>query len=357
MSSLLDGLKDKSINKADRSILPQDVYNKLLHSKRTVFFAGAGFSKAWDSNYPLGFTLFSITNLSKLRKEYNFFKVATSLGIKVPESSSPEFEKKCYEYFSEIKFHLDIYKRYPSLMPSYLNLTIIIALEDEIRLFIKNRFIELVGIEELELSVDKDSKHSFIPFFERLIKKNCLPSIITTNYDFIFEKILNNLSVSITLNRGVIDKAKFVKKEWHEQKLDLLKLNGGFEIYRSPSGSFHADYSNTCESPNIILPSQDQNYDDKYFKTVFVKSAEKLREADILVFIGYSLPKEDHTIRFLLKNFVDSHSKDKEIILIDRDLESAQKVQITALSLFPSIADQEGIYALNGSFNDLTSVS
>ena len=194
MSSLLDSLKSKSTgNMGNKSILPGDVYNKLIHSKRTVFFTGAGFSKAWNSDYPLGFTLFSITDFTKLKNEYNFFKVANSLGIEVPDSSSPEFEKKCYEYFSEIKFHLDIYKRYPSLMPSYLNPTIVIALENEIKLFIKTRFKELVGINELGVPHSGDSKHCFIPFFENLLKKDCLPSIITTNYDFIFEKVFSHL--------------------------------------------------------------------------------------------------------------------------------------------------------------------
>jgi len=353
MSSLLQELKNEAVKKPNKSILPDSALNKLINSKHTVFFAGAGFSKAWSSDYPLGFSLFSITDLTTLKKKYNFLKIADSLCIDVPKSNSDDFDKECYEYFSEIKFHLDIYKRYPSLMPTFLNLTLIEALEQEIKLFIKERFVSLVGDEELQVPASDDSKHVLIPFFELLFQKGCFPAIITTNYDYIFEKILNSLSEDITLNRGVIDKARFDNKEWHKNKVDLFKLNGGFEIHKNDNGSFCADYDIVGRAPNIILPSQEQNYDDKYFKTVFVKSAEKLREAHVLVFIGYSLPKEDHTIRFLLKNFVDSKALNKEIIIVGRNLAGAKEVHEKASLLFPSIAEAEGIYALDGSINDL----
>ena len=171
--------------------------------------------------------------------------------------------------------------------------------------------------------------------------------------EHVFEKILNFVTPDFTLNRGVIDEDKFNKKEWYTEKVNLFKLNGGFEIKRNGSNSYCADYSSTNTPSNIILPSQEQNYTDKYFKTVFVKSAEKLREADLLVFIGYSLPEEDHTIRFLLKNFVDSNSQEKEIIIIGRNISSATEIQNKALLLFPSISSSDGVYALNGSFDDL----
>jgi hypothetical protein len=97
------------------------------------------------------------------------------------------------------------------------------------RLFIKERFAEIVDQQELTLSTKKDKSHPFIPLFKDLLSKQPNVSFISTNYDFIIEKILHQLNMDITINRGEIDTAKFNKKQWHEAKVSLYKLNGGFD--------------------------------------------------------------------------------------------------------------------------------
>lgn len=354
MTILLESINDKATKVNCKPISPEEICTKLSNVERSVsFFVGAGFSKAWDESYPLGNDLFSIKKISTLKRKYNFFKVAEDLRIIEPAPRSKEYSKDCYNYFKEIKFHLDIFKRYPSLMPNYLDSTLIIALEKEMKSFIKSRFIETVGEKELELKSTSDKNHRFIPFFDKLLKIGVKTSFVTTNYDFIIEKILINMSMDIHLNKGVIDQAKFDSKEWHKVKVDLFKINGGFEVFKDPSGLFYLDYNEKEKSPNIILPSPEQNYDDKYFKSVFVKSANKLRESNTLVFIGYSLPVEDHTISFLLKNFTDTHREDKEVIIIGRSLSSAQSIHEKASKLFPSIHEKDGIYSCDGSFDDV----
>ena len=333
--------------------------NKKINGNETgiVFFTGAGFSKAWKSDYPLGFDLFSIQNITTIKDKYNFFKVADDLEISIPQKTSNSYPKDCYEFFKEIKFHLDIYKRYPSLSPNFLDPSTIIALEAEMRSFVVTRFEELVGIEELKLTNKKDGKHVFSIYFNKLTQESCNISFISTNYDLIIEKIFFSQNKKIMLNRGTLDTENFSNKKWHPNKVDLFKINGGFEVECLNSNEFCVNHSKKLTTPHIILPSKEQNYSDKYYKNVFIKSASKLRGADLLIFIGYSLPIEDQTIQFLLKNFKDSHNTNKEIVIIDYNLDVAEEIMGKVKKLFPNIASKGGIYAYEGNFEGFVSQS
>ena len=324
--------------------------------RNTIFFCGAGFSKAWDSDYPTGMQLFAID--TKDSEEQNFFKFARDLEIVKPihNGDDTEYNQACYDYFKAIKFHLDTYKRYPSLMPNYIDLTTIDALEAEIRDFIKARFVEMVDSDGAkgELELEKPIDNAFTQFFTQLFNdSDGAISFITTNYDFIIEKIIYNTGKDISLNRGVVDRNKFKDKQWHQDKINLFKLNGGFEISQDADGCY-VDYGgHEKHRDNIILPSPLQNYNDSYFDSVFIKSANKLREANLLIFIGYSMPEEDHTIRFLLKNFNDSSNSEKEIVVIGSGAQSALKVAEKVKSTFVEIGKNDGVYAFNGGLGDL----
>lgn len=342
--------------------------------KNIVFFTGAGFSKAWDKEYPVGLQLFSIDDFHSLKLKYNFFQVADDLKIRQPKSSErgisnknmsdeekadakSDYIKKCYDYFQEIKFSFDIFKRYPSLMPTFLNTSLIIALENEMKDFIKNRFIDFVGENEFTIKIKHNDpvKQTFIDFFENIHEKTANLSFISTNYDLIIEKIIDGFSNKVSLNRGVIDNTQFKEVNWHSKKIDLYKINGGFEIFQGADEQFYINHAEIGEekTAHIILPSKEQNYGDRYFKSVFIKSAAALRTADILIFVGYSLPIEDHTIQFLLKNFSDSSNKNKEIVIINRDFKDAKSVKEKAEILFPDLSEQGAIQAFEGSFVDL----
>lgn len=345
--------------------------------KNVVFFTGAGFSKAWDEKYPVGLQLFSIDDFNSLKLEYNFFQVADDLKIGQPKKdesyklntyetakekadakwkSDSDYIKKCYDYFQEIKFSFDIFKRYPSLMPICLNTSLIIALENEMKSFIKKRFVHFVGEEEFTIGTEHGpNKQSFIKFFESIHGKTANLSFISTNYDLVIEKIISGFSHKVTLNRGVIDNPQFKEVNWHRKKIDLYKINGGFEIFQGINEQFYINHADINEEniAHIILPSKEQNYDDKYFKSVFIKSASALRSADVLVFVGYSLPVEDHTIQFLLKNFSDSSNKNKEVVILSRDFTDAQLIKEKAQVLFPDLSEKDAIHAFDGSFVDL----
>ncbi|SUB90139.1 SIR2 family protein [Photobacterium damselae] len=323
----------------------------LKRTKDLVFFTGAGFSKAWNSNYPLGFELFSIEDIDAVDNSYNFIRLADELHITRPVESDSKFPEQCYEYFSEIKFHLDIFKRYPSLMPKVLDSTTISMFEREISTFILQRFKEMVGDDELNLDSKKELNNNLIKIFKELSYSSSNLTFLSTNYDYIIEKIFTQIGIN-NLNRGIVDREQFNNKSWGTSEVNLFKLNGGFEVYSDSSG-FHLAYGR-LESPEIILPSKDQSYDSSYYKNMFTKSASNLRDASKLIFVGYSLPEEDHTIRLLLKSFIDYTGRDKEIYVINRNLESSLNICEKVATLFPVLAENNSIFAIEGSLEQLS---
>ncbi|EJU9539295.1 SIR2 family protein [Vibrio alginolyticus] len=354
MKTLLEGLLTDGPDKISHSISASDFVNsKLINTASdTTFFTGAGFSKAWNDDYPLGAGLFSI-DFENQSDELNFISLAESLHIPKPDRAleQKEYDKACYTYFCEIKFHLDIFKRYPSLLPSYLDSTLIKELEGEMKHFIVKRFIDTVGDSEFDLNSDENINTDIVKFFKAVQENSKSISFISTNYDYIIEKIFSSFD-SRVFCRGIVNRHEFYSKNWQGKGIPLYKINGGFEVHSDSSG-FYLDYEEKELVPNIILPSKEQNYGDKYFKSVFLKSSSKLRESNKLVFIGYSLPDEDLTIRFLLKSFIDCSSEHKEIFVISKDTEGAMKIREKVANLFPNLAENDAIWAVEGSFIDI----
>ncbi|WP_219605091.1 hypothetical protein, partial [Vibrio parahaemolyticus] len=60
-----------------------------------------------------------------------------------------------------------------------------------------------------------------------------------------------------------------------------------------------------------------------------------------------------HTIQLLLKMFIDSHNKNKEVFIISKDGDSARKLTAKVANLFPSIAKEDAIAAVDGSLADI----
>ncbi|MDU7744720.1 MAG: hypothetical protein E7K12_23635 [Citrobacter sp.] len=79
----------------------------------------------------------------------------------------------------------------------------------------------------------------------------------------------------------------------------------------------------------------------------------QLRQADVLIFIGYSFPEEDYIIQFLLKSFLDADNKEKETIIVSRNEKSALECHERACKLFTELNDKSGLYYYKGSFLEL----
>jgi hypothetical protein len=239
-------------------------------------------------------------------------------------------------------------------MPNHLDRSIITKLEKEIKSFVKEKFLTHVKECELNINSSENLNDDIISFFKEIYGKNKNITFISTNYDFIIEKIFNNIDENICLNRGAIDHSKFKDNKWKNSPVSLYKINGGFDVCYKNEDSYFISHDHE-NSPSIIIPSKDQDYGNKYFKNVFLKSANKLREARSLVFIGYSIPDEDVIIKFLLKNFVDISNQEKEIIIIDRNHESAENIKRKVTEIFPSLKHSDAIKIYTKSFNDLVS--
>lgn len=110
MSKLLNKVLDVPQESVENKISIEQAQSLILSkNKKVAFFAGAGFSKAYKEDYPLGFNLFSVDDFQTLKANFNFYTIANDLGIKAPcNESGPEFNKDCYRFFSQIKYHLDM---------------------------------------------------------------------------------------------------------------------------------------------------------------------------------------------------------------------------------------------------------
>jgi hypothetical protein len=103
-----------------------------------------------------------------------------------------------------------------------------------------------------------------------------------------------------------------------------------------------------------MLPSNEQDYTQEYFKALFPKSIRLLQESKVLVVVGYSLPEEDALIRFLIKQFAEDRTDgdNKEIFYIDLSKESEQLEKVAGV--FPHCDELRGlkIIPFSGSFNE-----
>lgn len=328
-----------------------------LNGKKICVFLGAGFSKAWDEKYPLSDQVFSLSKeeAEDYSDKFKFFSLFESFNLNLhPDTVS---EKERAGVFKSFKYNLDVYRRYPSLLPSHLDKQTLDYFERQVKNYIKNKFVRLLPLSEFKLDskgAARKHKEDIIRFFNKLGAANSL-DIITTNYDIVIDKVLKFSNPIRTQLRGfpihINNEVTCPKKGG----VGLYKLNGGFEVIAEGDG-FKIDYdslNDTDSCPNIILPSNDQNYSDKYFKNAFVKSSGQLRQADVLIFIGYSFPEEDYIIQFLLKSFLDADNKEKETIIVSRNEKSALECHERACRLFTELNDKSGLYYYKGSFLEL----
>ncbi|MCP4323863.1 MAG: hypothetical protein GY787_18805 [Alteromonadales bacterium] len=343
-----------------------DFIQHLQNESKICFFLGAGFSKSWNSNYPNGNELFAITKKQSEQLSFSFVSIAKSLGIDWMNIDNKEITWEEYEemagIFKKLKYQVDIYKKYPSLLPSFLDKFTVNELEAEFSLFVRQRIEDYVGKDEFRLTIDESklklAQKDILSFFIKLNIADKL-SFITTNYDFVIDRLISKAKLSKHPVRGVYDKEKFKEDNWcpTSNELSLFKINGGFDIFpTSEKSGFEADYNKAIKGenpPKLIVPSMEQSYTDSYFKSVFLKSCNELRESDILIFIGYSLPVDDYIIRFLLSTFTDTaDTKSKQIWIIDYGKEKAEEIAQKAKIAFPNLNISDAIKFYDGTFEE-----
>lgn len=328
-----------------------------------VFWAGAGFSKAWEPTSPVGSQLFTI-NGDSLGELSLLSTLADLFGMEGEIS---------YEQFRQLIYQLDMYDRYPDLRSRYFDGPNIEMARSILRRAVVARFSSLSSlnyfddrIKKFPLPSPSKAQNDILTFFNYLSRRSSGTDavteglrlqFITTNYDYVIETILDNIipdlddSLFLYTYRGVTP----VKVTRHQNPSPLhnhwlvnhlLKLNGGFEII--PQGSGYAlDYSNRSASvlaekpPMLILPSREQQYSDPYFKAIFPKAVRLVRESVVLVLVGYSLPEDDALIRFIIRQFAEEREDGfgKHIFYID-PLQNAEKLEKLS-QIFPWAEEQK----------------
>jgi hypothetical protein len=139
----------------------------------------------------------------------------------------------------------------------------------------------------------------------------------------------------------------------------LIKINGGFEIL-TDGHSYNLDYRRRSFdairelSPEIMMPSKEQNYTSPYFTAIFPKAVRLLQESRVLVIVGYSLSEEDALLRFLIRQFAedlrDVHGK--YIFYIDYTSQDALTERLQGCFRYINRMDAGHIYTASGGFVD-----
>ncbi len=311
-----------------------------LAALRTMtFWGGAGFSKAWNPQSPTEGTLFSIS-----RAEIDTFKnlshVLNALGW-------DENDGIGFEGFKTLQYVIDMQLKYPDIRNRYLDEQSLSLSIQEIRTFIHNRFASICDMNNVDRETGMfptaialtESQSAIHNFFESLAGANearrggLILNFVTTNYDFTIETILNNLGAADRpifrqLYRGISPHQICGQSIWDQRRgrfdYNLIKLNGGFEVLRDREG-YHFEYRKRPidavrnNPPILILPSREQDYTDPYFKEIFPKAVRVLRETRILLIVGYSMPREDALVRFVLRQLAESgeDARGKYIFCVD----------------------------------------
>lgn len=305
-----------------------------------TFWCGAGFSKAWDRKAPTDGELF-VLEQGELGDFPNLRQLLKAIGW-----GDHAFIN--FEGFKTLGYVIDMQLRHPEIRNRHVDTYNLRLSINEIRTLILRRFraaceFAPVDPETLHFPVPADdAKLAILKFFDLLamragLAKRAVPSplfhFVTTNYDFTIETILDHVggggpSVFGRLYRGVTPARICGRTIWDHLPVtvdrNVIKVNGGFEILMRGDG-YHFDYRARPdeavreEPPLLILPSRVQDYSDPYFHEVFPKAVRLLRETDVLVIVGYSMPREDALLRFILRQLSENpeDARGKHVFLID----------------------------------------
>ena len=332
-----------------------------------TIWAGAGFSKSWNPNAPDGATLFTL-EVASIDKVATVGALYRMFGLDYIEEIEPD-------QLRQIIYQLEMYEKYPDVRPRYVD-------DHNIRMFkaalissIVHRYCGLTELNYFDSAINKfpftsptSAQKHMVGFFRYLfdqldgsqpLVEGIRTHFVTTNYDYVIETILDNVlgfddSLFLYTYRGitptqVAGQYNIVPVHGHWLTWHLLKMNGGFEILRKED-KFVLDYSRRStddvlvDPPVLMLPSREQDYRDPYFRAIFPKAVRLLRETQILVLVGYSLPEDDALIRFILRQFAEEGEDGREKVLfyVGRSFKKEREEAIERV--FPSLR-LEGCHA------------
>ena len=179
--------------------------------------------------------------------------------------------------------------------------------------------------------------------FELSQRNNKNTSFISLNYDILLDNRLIDLYVKKDwdidygiefrnfvkpIERKPYERLEFtqIPDEWHWPRKDraiyLLKLHGSLnwlycpncntvKITKKEKGALRiwtefetCEIDGSLQRPLIVPPTWQKAYENPHLSRIWLKAAEVLRQADEVIFIGYSLPDSDIRMKYLSKKFL-----------------------------------------------------
>ncbi len=312
--------------------------------KSLALWVGAGFSKSWNSDFPLGKQVFDfpIEPLSLLRQ------YLTGLYGTAKDSIS-------YDEGRQIIYRMFIEREFPFLSNRYLDQQYATLLENEIKQHVFEKFKDY--LTPGDFTKDQEKIYTLLKYLSTQGTYTAQGGsglrfeLLSTNYDFNLEYALDLREDSHLIYRGFtpicIDGVKdYTFHSANSPMISLLKLNGGFEIMESENGfvvetridELSKKYKDYELGKSIILPSAQQDYQSEYFQMIFPKAIDVLKRSDLLVFVGTSLPEEDVLFTQMLSHFAEQTADyhQKQIVFITKcdEAEIADYVK-KILNIFP----------------------
>lgn len=105
-----------------------------------TFFLGAGFSKSWDENFPVGNALFSFTH-DEWEKHDGPLEEFLRLNNYQPDNLDINASM-----FKDIVYQLGMMKKYPELRPRYIDDQNLELVEKHLRYLVRKKFEEMAPL-------------------------------------------------------------------------------------------------------------------------------------------------------------------------------------------------------------------
>lgn len=221
---------------------------------------------------------------------------------------------------------------------------------DVIRLSLTRLFVYYFDREVHNHDFQTEDYLNFIKYIKTRRSSEPL-SIITTNWDTLLEEYFskNTIDYNLCLNEKyyITDDEGF-GNEKTSRVVNLIKIHGSINWFRCLKCNslcifkkkkiaellFNDDRVETCLKcnshgdeeteilqPELVTPTMIKSIDHQLYKNLWNAAATELRNADEIIFIGYSLPIADYEFRYLLQKSIPKeavitvvlHNSDKPI--------------------------------------------
>jgi len=267
-----------------------------------LLFLGAGFSV--EAGYPTQKQfLEKVLQLrrSGIIKEYHIDSVSLAYYLSMYHEGKSEvtmeeaFSMLEYEYLMKNPDMKFAYIKYDDRGNKFIRSSNGLSIS-----FAYNVFIDVLNfVYGYRLDEGFKSEDLYIEFFNKLFTEYDI-NIVTTNYDYICD--MSFIKMGYKIVGGIPFYSAFINEE-NNKKINIYKLHGSA-----------GDLDSQFNIRTIVPPTWNKSFkkEESFLINCWNESEDIIRDSDIILFLGYSLPQMDNNIRFLLKAGLQSHFGEKK---------------------------------------------